>query len=582
MRIMPEIGTVVGPVTETRWAQALVTPALYGVVEVEEGQGGAMKLGVEVLTKLTHATPPTSMSDLTNIVQIPQGRWISTVLLLVPIGRVVYVVLKGEGRVYLKRGEQLSTLIEEARGISGEVAAGDTLLLTTGSFTKALGRSELLNIFDHDTARNIAEKLTFLLHTREGAPPSGGGGAALIFEVKKLEEEEIQPADLQERTVTSPFRDRLTVLPKRTIIFGLMTALIALFFIGSIVFGVVRQQQARKSNEVAKVLAEAQRALEEGNALLELNPVKGRERLQTAHDLLSPLAQTISPKSAEGRQVSELFAQVSEQLKLSKNSVSQEPVLFYDAGLLKQGSTIGSVGIYERVAALLDTASPTVYQLDIISKNGQIVAGGAAYTGGKLIAIHGETIYVLGSGGINTVRVSDKKSTPNIVTKAEEWKSIGSFAAYGGNLYLLDTAASRIWKYTAGENGFSKIGEYLNPDTFVDFSQGTSMAIDGTIWVGTSDGKILRFVGGRQETFAPQGVEPAFIGSLVIYTNDEVKNLYMLDSTNKRVVVLNKDGVYMGQYVWQGDLAPTQLVVSEARRKILLLAGGKLYSLDLK
>ncbi|MEK7065543.1 MAG: hypothetical protein AAB961_00995, partial [Patescibacteria group bacterium] len=129
---------------------------------------------------------------------------------------------------------------------------------------------------------------------------------------------------------------------------------------------------------------------------------------------------------------------------------------------------------------------------------------------------------------------------------------------------------------------FSKQSEYLNPDTFVDFSQGTSMAIDGTIWVGTSDGKILRFVGGRQETFAPQGVEPAFIGSLVIYTNDEAKNLYVLDSTNKRVVVLDKDGVCMGQYVWQGDLAPTQLVVSEARRKILLLAGGKLYSLDLK
>lgn len=587
MRIMPEIGTVVGPVTETRWAQALVTPALYGVVEVEEGQGGAMKLGVDVLTKLANATPPTSMSDLTNIVQIPQGRWISTVLLLVPIGRVVYVVLRGEGRVYLKRGQQLSILIEEARGISGEVAEGDTLLLSTGSFTKALGRSELLNIFNHDTATSIAEKLTVLLHKREAQH----GGAALIFEVKKLEEEgakvNAQPELARLRMPKLP--DRLASLPKRTILFGLLTTGIALIFAVSIVLGITRQQTRARNNEVVSVLSQAGRAFEEGNALLELNSVKGRERLQTAYDLLLPLAQTISPKSTEGRQVAELFAAVSEQLKLSKNSVSQEPVLFYDAGLLKEGSTIGSVGIYEGVVVLLDTASPTVYQLDSTSKNGQIVAGGAAYTGSKLVAIGGETIYVLTGEGINAVRMSDKKTIPQVVGKTDEWVIISAIASYGGNLYLLDTGASRIWKYVAtdsavpaGRQGFSKLSEYLNPDTFIDFSQGTSMAIDGTIWVGTSDGKILRFIDGRQDTFVPQGVEPAFGGLLALFTSERTKNLYVLDGTNKRVVVLDKDGIYLGQYVWQGNLAPTQLVVSEVSRKILLLAGGKLYSLDLK
>lgn len=592
MRILPDIGTVVGPVSQTRWAQALVTPTLYGVVEVEEPEGGVLKLGVEVLSKLTHLSPPTGLSDLTRIAGTPEGRWISTVLLLVPIGRVLYIVLRGSGRVYLKRGEQLSTLLESAGGISGEVQEGDALLLSTGSFTEALGSRELGSIFDHEPAKNIAEKLTFLLHKHEGAPPAGGGGAALIFEVKKLEEEDYvqrpesrayaQPVVFRERRVASRLRDRLGALPKRTIIFGLLTALISLFFMVSIVLGIIRQQEARKSGEVANVLSEAQHALEEGNALLDLNPVKGRQRLQVAHDLLKPFADTLSPKSSEGRQVAELFSQVSQQLTLSKNSVMQEPQLFYDAGLIKAGSTIGSVGMYETHATLLDTTSPTVYQLDIRSKNGQIVAGGTTYTGAKLVAIGGETIYVLTREGINAVRTSDKKTTPTVVEEADEWKTISAMTAYGGNLYLLDTGASRIWKYVATDSGFSKLSEYLNPDTFVDLSKATNMAIDGTVWIGTSDGKILRFIQGRQETFVPQGVEPAFTGSLVVYTSDEAKNLYVLDSTNKRVVILDKDGVYLGQYVWQGDLMPTQLVVSEARRKILILAGGKLYSLDLK
>ena len=60
------------------------------------------------------------------------------------------------------------------------------------------------------------------------------------------------------------------------------------------------------------------------------------------------------------------------------------------------------------------------------------------------------------------------------------------------------------------------------------------------------------------------------------------KNLYILDELNKRVVVLDKDGIYLAQYAWTGDITPNQLVVAEKQGKILLLAAGKLYSIDLK
>jgi len=67
-----------------------------------------------------------------------------------------------------------------------------------------------------------------------------------------------------------------------------------------------------------------------------------------------------------------------------------------------------------------------------------------------------------------------------------------------------------------------------------------------------------------------------------VYTSDVVQNVYVLDTTQKRVVVLDKDGMYISQYGWKGNLLPVNLVVSEKHGKILLLADGMIYSINLK
>ena len=84
------------------------------------------------------------------------------------------------------------------------------------------------------------------------------------------------------------------------------------------------------------------------------------------------------------------------------------------------------------------------------------------------------------------------------------------------------------------------------------------------------------------DTFIPQGVDPAFGKNVAVYTSDTTTNLYVLDSENKRVVVLAKDGTYFSQYVWKDAIIPTQLAVSEDQKKIYLLASGQLYAIDLK
>ncbi|MEK7543605.1 MAG: hypothetical protein AAB557_01960 [Patescibacteria group bacterium] len=598
MKILPSLGFVLGPADDFHWGQVLSSPVAYGVVEIEDPDGRARDWGVKVLARLSEQTadPPKSLKAAQEIAIHAMEEPVTSLILLVPVGAVLYVVLLGEGRVSLKRGSSLATLMDKPGAISGQVEEGDTLILMTKSVARTLSHEETNALFGDGDAADVAEKMTLAIH--EHPSEEGGsslGGAALIVRVKGLVpvEKEAPPSRIvrlsRVRRIATymlhprRLKDRLKNVPipwQRPMV--PITAILVLLFLLSVVLGIVKQMGQKVETHVAEVLAQSQHAFDEGVALLELNPVKGRERLSDAKTLLSPLREGLAPSSIEGKAVAKLYKDVVDQLTIAMQVYRGEPSLFYDLTLLKASASISSFGSDGDALALLDTRGPTAAVVAIQSKNGRIIGGGESYRGASLLAVHGDTIFVLVDGGLHRVSASDGKTTPLVVRGDTQWGTIASVVSYGGNLYLLDTGKSRIWKYVATEKGFSEIREYLNPDTLPDLSQGTGMAADGGIWVGTGDRRIIHFVQGKEETFAPRGVEPSLGKTLVVATTEEDKLLYVLDSDNKRVVVLDKEGVYQAQYVWAGSMVPNQLFVSEKLKRILLLADGKIYSVELK
>ncbi len=603
MQITPDIGSVVGQTSDTQWGQVFLTPHAYGVVEIDEASGGAMKLGISTLTKLTEkfSQPVQTLQELTAIASSIEGRYIRTILLLVPVGQVVYLVLRGTGRVYCKRNDRLSRLIDTEGNLSGQVKPGDTLLLASHSFIKTLTEDELVSVFDHAKAREIAERLTLLLHTKD----NGMGGAALIFQIRELITNEVSEEMEKARSVVSlgkempqtsnrlhfgklkrmiPFKNVIRKFRNKTdkkSLGAILSIALIIFFAISILLGIQKQRGVYHNKEVTNQITDAQYAFEEGLALMELNPVKGRERISQAKDLLTPLTQTLSPKTKEGRDVIALYKEVSSQLTSARHSVIQEPILFYDLGLLKKDARMSTIASRGSTLTTLDSNGRSVYSLSVATKNGQIIGGGETFSGGSLIATDGERVYVLSSSGIHKIDLSDKKTVPLVIKKSDEWGAISSMVSFGGNLYLLDTQKSRIWKYIATDKGFSELREYLNPDTILDLTNATGMAIDGSVWIGTKEGKIVRFTQGKENTFIIQGVEPDLGKDLTVYTSDEVKNIYILDRQDKRIVMLDKDGLYQAQYSWTGNIFPSAFFVSEELKKIFLLIDGKFYSIDL-
>jgi hypothetical protein len=587
MQIKPAVGSVVGPTSVTHWAQILQLPTAYGVVEVAYPDGAARAAGIHILSTLSRQLTdgPVSLKALTRIVEDAVGDGVRTVLVAVPVGNILYIVLRGTGDVYLRRGREFARLIHGPGEISGEVNIGDTLLLTSAEFSKAIPQDDLTQVFDHLPPAEVAERLTLLLHERE----YGEGSAALILRINDLYDVEIPETKVHIASVPRHYLPPLNIKsairrvrahPKKAT--AILTMVLLVVFGVSILLGITKQSTRVKNQSVINTVNDAQHALDEGVALASLNPVKGRQRLVAAKELLEPLRTSVSPRTQEGIQVANLYRQVTDNLTQAMQIYNVKPELFFDAGLVKKDGKISFIGFEGTMTGIADQATKTVYALDVTSKNAQVLGGGTTYAGLSYVAIHGTDIYVLTDSGINQIQVRDKKTIVNIVKKDPQWGTIGSLASFGGNLYLLDTQKSRIWKYVTTDTGFSDTREYLNPDTLPDLGRATSMVIDGSVWIGTADGKIMKFTQGKPDTFTPKGVDPAFGENLTVFTSDTTTDLYVLDGQNKRVVVLDKDGTYLAQYVWQEGIVPAQLAVSESQKKIYLLAAGQLYAIDLK
>ncbi|MEK7533392.1 MAG: hypothetical protein AAB542_03070 [Patescibacteria group bacterium] len=607
--IRPITASVVGLATDITWGQVLQTPHAYGVVEIYAADGIARVRGVQVLTKLTSAfdTPPVSLSALSGVADAIMSDDIVSLVLLVPVGTTLYLVSRGAGRVYLKREHQLAQLLDGEQALSGDVRLNDIVIAATSGFIRVLTQEEIIGVFDHLAPAEVAEKLTIRLHEH----PGGEGGAALIFQVNAALQNTQEDVSLETaEEILSSSRVRTTIVLSRVKAIGrkMMTVrqrasvrrlvlrmrasrvfsprhigiyTILVLFVLSVLLGIRRQMTMSAQTKYFETLVAAQHSFDEGMALLDLNPVKGRERLTAARDLLTPV---ISKKlhNEEARKAQGLYDEVTENLTRAMRVTRVTPELYFDMSLLKNGAAATDISLFENTIGVVDAVGKTVYTVGMPSKNGSIVGGGESFAGGLHIAAYGDKLYVWTPQGIHQIRLSDQKTVPAIIPPSPEWGTITDMAAFGGNIYLLDTVKSRIWKYVATEKGFSPLFEYLNPDTLPDLSHTTNVAIDGSVWLGTNTGKILRFTSGKENSYSPQGADMPMGSQLKMYTHDEAKMVYVLDSEHKRVVVYDKDGLYISQYIWDKTFVVTGLVVSESLGKLLLLADGKIYSIDLK
>ena len=158
------------------------------------------------------------------------------------------------------------------------------------------------------------------------------------------------------------------------------------------------------------------------------------------------------------------------------------------------------------------------------------------------------------------------------------WGTISDWTSYTAYVYALDSGKSQILRYAPGSTTqFGKSYVWLKAGT-TDLTGSTSISVDGSIWVAQG-GQVLKFVKGAPEAFALTGVTPAPTAIRAVYTTPDETNLYLLESG--RLLVTDKTGAYIGQYLSDKLNGATSLIVDEIGKKAYVLSGGFIYTITL-
>jgi hypothetical protein len=96
-----------------------------------------------------------------------------------------------------------------------------------------------------------------------------------------------------------------------------------------------------------------------------------------------------------------------------------------------------------------------------------------------------------------------------------------------------------------------------------------------------NDGSVLKFTSGESQPFSLAGLTPALEQPELIWTYNNVNNLYILESAHKRVVVTDKTGKLIGQYTDPAWVNPTSIIVNEEKKIVYILDQNKLYKFGL-
>ncbi len=516
---------------------------------------------------------------------------------VVVINNLLYVAMNHGSQLRLLRQGQIKTIFSGEETGSGYLKNDDVLLLGTEEFFRLVNPEIIQSALMSSSPEEAVEILAPAIHGQ--ADGSSAGIVFKIFPKEKVTSVEtpsaVEPSATPEKksfelgkkikekiislivSVDDRLKKRLIYLrnnkeknfrSQKTLF---TVALILLVILGvSVFFGMKQRRGSDLTGQTAVLLNQAQAKKEEGEALKTLNPAKSQQLLAEAQNLVKGIEEL-------GGQ-SDDFLKFKEELNrllvgfVKEHELEGKP--FFDLELIKAEAEGKDLLLTEEELIVLDEKQTAVYEIGLTNQKSTILFGGEKLQGASLIARAGDDFYVLTDEGL----LKGGKLPEVAIEKDEDWGRIVDVEGFTGNLYLLDSQGE-IWKYPAIEGGFGEKQKWLKQKT--DFSSTVSLAVDGSLWVLTKDGQVLKFLQGQKDSFALSGLNKSLFEPTALFTDFDSQNLYVLDKGNARIVVFNKGGEYQSEYHWPELSQAQDLVVVEAEKKIFCLMGNKIYLLEM-
>lgn len=351
---------------------------------------------------------------------------------------------------------------------------------------------------------------------------------------------------------------------KSTLLSGIIVLLLLVI---SVVFGIKQKGNTEFNNE----------SLVKLNDAVEKYNLKTRESFIEARDIAFKLKDSGYKNDKLTQLINDINSNQSEIL----GEIAPEIKEFFDLSLQINNFKGSRLASTSDTIFVLDNDGKNIIQLDINGKNVKIVARKDSLDGLIDIASYQDRLFTLNKDGIYEIQPKSYEIN-NSRTKVKDldWGD-SIFYLYSANIYMVDKGNNKIYRFSGNNKTFADKTDWLAPGIEADFSKAIDMTIDGSIWVLSSSGRITRFTNGNPTNISVDGIAIPLENPTAIYTNENLKNVYVLDNQKGRVVVIDKNGKFKMQYVSDNIKNANDLVVSEEKEKIILLSGSKLEFINL-
>jgi len=372
-----------------------------------------------------------------------------------------------------------------------------------------------------------------------------------------------------ERITIEPREITLDETKKRTSLS--LGIIIIILLVISIFFGSRKHKDEELKLQYQPQLEQASREYDEALTLIGVSPERARDHFQESVKIVEALISD----GVEDPALLALKDNLSDKRGKILGEYSIEAQNYIDLSLKSDGFSGDDMFMSDETVYILDKNTQRAISVEVENKKSEVVAGPGAISSPHYITAYVGRVYVSSDSGLT--RVDSGKSVV-IEDPLPEQSHPYSFS---GNVYIVDTSNSKIYRYTGFDGGVAEKSEWLTEGAEPDLSKIVSFAIDGSIWMVSSSGGVFKFSQGNQVNYDASGVYPALVAPTQIYTNEDLEYLYVLEPSQKRVIVLTKEGGFVAQYISDSFEKTIDFGVSEIEKKLYLLTGSKIEAVDL-
>jgi len=479
-----------------------------------------------------------------------------------------------EGIVLLLRKQELYQTSQEKKALQGEYLENDLFFLTTHSLKSQI------NSYLSDLSPAIMSPKEIIEMLQEKIPKEQVG-AILVVKTAKVQPLSFDtpidaptppppPAALFPDRKANPLPGKVSNLfQNRYLKLGILLVVLVLILLKSFFF--IRDTlEKRREQKLTETVAELTQKYSKLEQEFPQNPTQTTQKINELRTKVEEL-KADNPKNLE------LINPLSEKLKKSTATFGNPKVksakLFYDPALIDKKARITYLDITENYLAIVDAENKRGYLIDISSKDHSDFSLSKLKRPSLATEYDGELFVYSTNEGIFE---SEDGALKKVLNYEKSWGVIVDFKVFNGNLYLLSSTRDEIFKFTPIEGGYGSKSSYFQSGQSLDLENAQSLAIDFSVYIlGDS---LYKYTAGARDGFNLSN-QLDFSQMIKVFKTPENDYLYLLDSTNSRVVVLNENGRVI-QSLFSPKLENSSSFGVFRDEKVIFVHQNKLYELD--